>query len=914
MITKDLRRLLGRLNGHLTRALEAAAGFAISRSHYEVTLEHLLAKLAEDGTSDVPKILHHYEVDVARFWQLLQREIDSMRGGNSGKPSLSVPLFELLESAWVVSSVEHDLTLIRSGALIEAALSSPSTRALSYMEPLEKIGTDDLRRNFMHVVAGSGEDQRPGTPPVTGVAGEPTARGADSALARFTLDFTGRARAGQIDPVFGRDAEIRSVVDVLLKRRKNNPILVGEAGVGKTAIVEGLAIRIVAGDVPESLRDVELLGLDLGLLQAGAGVKGEFENRLKGVISEVRESAKPIILFIDEAHTLIGAGGSAGTGDAANLLKPALARGELRSVAATTWSEYKKYIEKDPALERRFQLIKVEEPDEQSACVMLRGLKEKYESHHGVYISEQAVASAVRYSHRFIAGRQLPDKAVDLLDTASSRVKLGLSTRPAALDDAERRLASLEISRAAIAKDMASGVPVDPEVEQQIREQIESLAVERKRLEEKWEAEKGVVERIRDLRGRHAEVAGTNGKGLMAEIEAARMELVRVQEGEPLTYAEVGPDVTARVVSEWTGIPAGRMAQDEAEALVMLEKRLGSRVLGQDHALREIGDTIRISKAGMRDARMPIGVFLLAGPSGTGKTETALGIADLLFGGDRFLVTINMSEYQESHTVSQLKGSPPGYVGYGEGGVLTEAVRHHPYSVVLLDEVEKAHRDVMNLFYQVFDKGFMRDGEGREIDFKNTVIAMTSNLGTDTIMEMCTGEGAMPSAVEIREAVRQDLMRHFQPALLARMKVIPFYPIDPDTMQRIVGLKLAKVGNRLSTSHRMRLVYDDRLIRTIASRCTEIETGARNIDFIIERTLLPELSVALLGRLAEDKAPPGLSLGFDEQGNFRYRFLETDQELVEAQAAARRSDGPGKVPGDEPAVDVAAAAAPAGGA
>ena len=912
MITKDLKRLLGRLNGHLTRALEAAAGFAISRSHYEVTLEHVLAKLAEDETSDLPRILHHYEVDTARFWQLLQREIDAMRGGNSGRPALSVSLFEVLERAWIISSVEHDLTLIRSGALLEAALDSPSVRSLAYMEPLEKIPLDELRRKFMDVVAGSGEDQRPGTPAATGVAGAPATRGGDSALARFTLDFTGRARTGQIDPVFGRDSEIRAVIDVLLKRRKNNPILVGEAGVGKTAIVEGLAIRIVAGDVPESLREVELLGLDLGLLQAGAGVKGEFENRLKAVISEVRESAKPIILFIDEAHTLIGAGGSAGTGDAANLLKPALARGELRSVAATTWSEYKKYIEKDPALERRFQLIKVEEPDEQAACVMLRGLKDKYESHHGVYISEQAVGSAVRYSHRFIAGRQLPDKAVDLLDTASSRVKLGLSTRPAALDDAERRLVNLETSRAALAKDLAAGVPVDPDAERQIREQVEALTAEQKRLEEKWQRERALVEKIRDLRAKHAELAGKDGRGVAAEIEAARVELLKEQAGEPLTYAEVGPEVTARVVSEWTGIPAGRMAQDEAEALVMLEGRLGTRVLGQDHALREIGDTIRISKAGMRDARMPIGVFLLAGPSGTGKTETALGIADLLFGGDRFLITINMSEYQEAHTVSQLKGSPPGYVGYGEGGVLTEAVRHHPYSVVLLDEVEKAHRDVMNLFYQVFDKGFMRDGEGREIDFKNTVIAMTSNLGTDTIMEMCTGEGAMPTAAVIREAVRQDLMRHFQPALLARMKVIPYYPIDPDTMRRIVRLKLNKVADRLASSHRMTLVYDDRLVRTIGARCTEIETGARNVDFIIERTLLPELSAALLQRLAEDKAPQGLSLEFDEVGNFNYRFLESEEQVQSAEETARRHDEGSKGPGSASEEDAAAVAAPSG--
>jgi type VI secretion system protein VasG len=880
MVTKDLRRLLLRLDSHLTRALEGAAGLCISRSHYEVTLEHVLAKLAEDATSDLPRVLQRYEVDVARFWSLLQRELDALRTGNPGKPAFAPALLELLERAWVLCSVELELQLVRSGALIAVMLDSPALKALPWMEPLEKVPGDDLRRNFMHVVAGSGEDARPGAAPLPGQ--RVAAPGRETVLDTYTVDFTGRARAGQIDPVFGRDAEIRTIIDILLKRRKNNPILVGEAGVGKTAIVEGLALRIVQGDVPESLRDVELRGLDLGLLQAGAGVKGEFENRIKAVITAVKESPKPIVLFIDEAHTLIGAGGAAGTGDAANLLKPALARGELRSVAATTWSEYKKYIEKDPALERRFQLVKVDEPDEKAACVMLRGLKEKYESHHGVYISEQAVNSVVRFSQRYISGRQLPDKAVDLLDTTAARVKLGLSTRPAALDDVDRRLGHLATQREALERDTARGVPVDPDAARDVAEQIARFETEKQRLETRWEQERVLVEKIHALRARHGE--GGDGKALAAEVEAARRELAALQGDQPLLYAEVGPEVAARVVSEWTGIPAGRMAQDEAEALLRLEQHLGERVLGQDHVLKEIADTIRISKAGMRDARAPIGVFLLVGPSGTGKTESALGLADQLFGGDKFLTTINMSEYQESHTVSQLKGSPPGYVGYGEGGVLTEAVRQRPYSVVLLDEVEKAHRDVMNLFYQVFDKGFMRDGEGREIDFKNTVVVMTSNLATDTIMSLCTGEGVMPAAAELREAVRQDVMRHFQPALVARMKVIPFYPIDPATMARIVRLKLGRVGSRLQQAHRIRLSYDQRLVDTIAARCTEIETGARNIDYIIERTLLPELSAALVQRLAGDQTPLGLRLEFDQQGNFRYRFLETEAEVAEAEA------------------------------
>jgi type VI secretion system protein VasG len=883
MVTKDLRRLLLRLNPHLTRALEGAAGLCISRSHYEVTPEHVLARLAEDATSDLPKILQHYEVDVARFWSLLQRELDSHRTGNTAKPMFSPVLLDLVERAWVLCSVEHELPQVRSGALLEVMLDSPSLRGLPWMEPLAKIPLEGLRRDFMHVVAGSGEDAQPGAAPVPGA--RPVTPGREGVLDTYTVDFTGRARGGEIDPVFGRDAEIRTLIDILLKRRKNNPILVGEAGVGKTAIVEGLALRIVAGDVPESLRDVELRGLDLGLLQAGAGVKGEFENRIKAVISAVREAPKPIILFIDEAHTLIGAGGAAGTSDAANLLKPALARGELRSVAATTWSEYKKYIEKDPALERRFQLVKVDEPDERAACVMLRGLKEKYESHHGVYVSEQAVGAVVRFSQRYISGRQLPDKAVDLLDTAASRVKLGVTTRPAALDDVDRRLANLATQRQALERDQTRGAPMDPDSVREVAAEIEKLEEEKQRLEKRWEQERTIVQKIRELRERSGQEAADAAE-LASQVDAARRELVTLQGDQPLMYAEVGPEVAARVVSEWTGIPAGRMAQDEADALLQMEKRLGERVLGQDHALREVADTIRISKAGMRDARAPIGVFLLVGPSGTGKTESALGLADLLFGGDRFITTINMSEYQESHTVSQLKGSPPGYVGYGEGGVLTEAVRQRPYSVVLLDEVEKAHRDVMNLFYQVFDKGFMRDGEGREIDFKNTVVVMTSNLGTDTIMSMCTGEGSMPSSAELREAVRQDVMRHFAPALVARMKVIPYYPIDPDTMARIVRLKLGRIAQRLQQAHRIRLTYDQRLIETIAARCTEIETGARNVDYIVERTLLPELSAALVQRLAEDKPPLGLRLEFDEQGNFRYRFLDTAEELAAAEASA----------------------------
>jgi type VI secretion system protein VasG len=895
MITKDLKKLLQKLDDHTTRALEAAAGFCITRSHYEVCVEHLLLKLLEDGSGDIPRILAHFGVESGKLWEALTRRLEGFRSGNTGRPTFSPVLLQLIESAWIEGSVHHDLSQIRSGHLLEALLSSEGLRLEEYVVVLGAVRPDELRNNFISIVAGSAED-------ITSTFAaarrdlEMPKREGQSAMELYTTDITGNAREGKIDPVFGRDKEIRQIIDILSRRRKNNPILVGEAGVGKTAVVEGLALRIVQNDVPSSLAGVDIRGLDLGLLQAGAGVKGEFENRLKSVITQVKESPKPIILFIDEAHTLIGAGGAAGTSDAANLLKPALARGELRTVAATTWSEYKKYFEKDAALERRFQMVKIDEPSVELATSMLRGIKGKYETHHGIQISDDAVATTVKLAERFISGRQLPDKAVDLLDTSAARVRMAQTAKPAALDDAERRLQNLDVRIAAVKRDVESGLLADSKTLTALEEERTSAETKRAELESRWKKETGIAVKIGELRRRLQEIASTAGpKGsngsatpLREEIGVLQQELEETQGEEPLVHVDVSGAIAAQVVADWTGIPVGSMMKDEVAVLLKFEDKLRERILGQDEAIEEIATTIRTAKSGMRNPEAPIGVFLFVGPSGVGKTECARVVADSLFGGERFVITINMSEYQESHTVSQLKGSPPGYVGYGEGGVLTEAVRQRPYSVVLLDEVEKAHRDVMNLFYQVFDKGFMRDGEGREIDFKNTVIMMTSNLGSDTFMQVCT-EDERPTPDQLRQVIHQELVNHFQAALLARMKVIPFYPLRKEAMKGIVRLKLGQIGKRLRESHGMEFGYDQVVADTIVERCTQIDTGARNIDFIIDRTVLPDVAKAMLARMAEEKMPSKLTLGMDASGNFTYSFA-TDEPVQVAGVTAQREE------------------------
>jgi type VI secretion system protein VasG len=744
----------------------------------------------------------------------------------------------------------------------------------------------------------------------SGAGAAPQGDKAGSALQRFCEDFTAKARAGKIDPVFGRDPEIRQMVDILARRRKNNPICVGDPGVGKTAVIEGLAVRVIEGDVPDILKDVTILGLDMGALEAGAGVKGEFENRLRGVINEIKASTKPILLFIDEAHTLIGAGGSAGTNDAANLLKPALARGELRTIAATTWSEYKKYFEKDPALARRFELVKLDEPSVEMTVQILRGLKSRYEEVHQVIVRDDALHAAAELSHRYITGRQLPDKAIDLFDTACARIKVNLSSKPDFIEDRERKLQMLEREKQGLLRDQDNGVGVDLERLVAIAKEQESITETLVGLQARFDKELQAARTVVTLRQERAQLkkgqaqaaaagatpmsattapetvaapTGTSGDPASAnatprtlvqveqEIRTAEAALAELQSKEKLVFIEVAPDTIAKVVSDRTGVPLGKMMRDHAASALALEQSLEARIKGQDHAIAAIAEVLKSASSGLRDPDQPMGVFLLAGPSGTGKTETALSVADMMFGGEQSIVTINMSEFQEKHTVSRLVGSPPGYVGYGEGGVLTEAVRQRPYTVVLLDEVEKAHLDVVNLFYQVFDKGILSDGEGREINFRNTVVFLTSNLALDVITELCSGD-ERPEPSVVMSAVRPILSNHFKPALLARMTVIPFYTLPKDALRGIVDLKLKKVINRMAANNKIALEITTPAREAVTARCTEVETGARNIDFILKGTVLPLLSNSLLESMAKNTNPTNAKLDVDAAGEFVATF------------------------------------------
>ncbi len=871
MIEVDAKLLLGRLNHFCKRSLEAAAGQCVSRAHYEVGSEHFLLQLLDDPKADVCLALRYFEIDPSQVQKGLQRTLEGFHSGNPGKPVFSPQLLEWLQDAWLVGSVDLSLSEIRSGVLLAALVGNLNRHSVDgSLDLFEVIRVDELKREFFDITSGSTEETKTALTK-SGVPG-PKEAGEDTALAKFTIDFTARARAGEIDPVFGRDREIRQMIDILARRRKNNPIVVGEAGVGKTAVVEGLALRIVQNDIPEILREVNLLGLDLGLLQAGAGVRGEFENRLKSVINEVKASAVPIILFIDEAHTLIGAGASAGGGDAANLLKPALARGELRTVAATTWSEYKKYFEKDAALARRFQPVVLEEPSEEDAIVILRGLREKYEQSHNVHILDESIVAAVQLSSRYISGRQLPDKAVDLLDTAAARVKIGLSSRPDILEDRLERTRILQRELGALERDEQTGVEVDKE---RIRRLKQEIAAEKKAFEqqeERWKKENKAALKLIELRNKGSEAkTGTAATQLKKKLRQAEKQLEQARDGEPLISLEVNPDVVAKVVADWTGIPVGNMIKDEANLILKLDEYLGARIKGQDHALEMLATGIRASKAGLSNPSNPIGVFLFVGPSGVGKTETALSLAETLFGGERFMTVINMSEFQEKHTVSRLIGSPPGYVGFGEGGVLTEAVRQRPYSVVLMDEVEKADPEVMNLFYQTFDKGTLADGEGRVIDFKNTVIIMTSNLASDLITSIPPDQ-PRPAVEDLIAAIRPVLSRHFKSALLARMTIVPFYSIGPESMKNIVTLKLDHLRKRLFDHHEMALEYKDDVVDQIVQRCTEVETGARNIDHIMQGNLLPKISGEILEKIAEGKLPEKLEIGIGGEGDFELEF------------------------------------------
>jgi type VI secretion system protein VasG len=931
-MSSNLKALIGRLDDACRDALEAAAALCLARTNYEVDVEHYVLKLTEDSDSDIARALRQSGADPSRLSSDVTRALDKLKTGNARTPSLSPRLVRLVEEAWMLASIDYGAPRVGSAHLLLALLADEDLGRLAreVSGEFKLVSVEALRKQLPGLSTGAAEGDGAGAPVgANGDGAVVTGGGHDSsALGRFTVDLTAAAREGRIDPVLERDFEIRQIVDILTRRRQNNPILTGEAGVGKTALVEGFALRVAAGDVPEPLRHVSVRALDLGLLQAGAGVKGEFENRLKSVIEGVKSSPVPVILFIDEAHTLIGAGGGAGASDAANLLKPALARGELRTIAATTWAEYKKYFEKDAALARRFQVVKVEEPTEEQCVRMMRGLVPMLERHHGVRVLEEAVTDAVRLSHRYISGRQLPDKAISVLDTACARVRISQAATPPAVEDSRRRIDRLSTEVSALEREEAAGASH--------RARIESLLAEREqeeerrgRLEEQWKSECELIAQMREVRARLENGAAGNGskpasgagaadekgegvdaedapdavegeaegqkekrqakgskkqeaeKGQKrqkeAEPEEMRARLARlgaklrqVQGETPLAQVCVDSQTCAEVISGWTGIPVGRMMIDEINTVLTLKERLEQRVVGQSHALEAITQRIATSRANLTDPRRPVGVFLLVGPSGVGKTETALALAEALYGGERNLISINMSEYQEAHTISSLKGSPPGYVGYGEGGVLTEAVRRKPYSVVLLDEVEKAHSDVTELFYQVFDKGVLEDSEGREVDFRNTVIILTSNVASETIIELCSEPDSVPEPDVIGEVIRPELLRVFKPALLGRMAVVPYYPVSDEAMRRIIRLQLERVGKRLSENHGASFSYDEAVVNEIANRCEEVESGARNIDHILTRTLLPEMSNEFLSCMADGKSVSRVHVGVNGDGQFSY--------------------------------------------
>lgn len=891
MININLSSLIQRLHPIAKVALEDAAALAVSEKANEVQIEHYLLSLLERPNSDFDVLLSHFDCSENLLRQSVRSTLDTNAKGNGSKPVFSALLIEWLQESWLVSSLDLSETQIRSGALLLTLVSNPLRYGQhGYASILEAVNPDSLKRNFAELTSHSIEAQ-------VATSEKTQAREDGSALSKFTTDFTGKARKGEIDPVFCRDQEIRQIVDILARRRKNNPIAVGEPGVGKTAVVEGLALKIVQGDVPDNLKGVELYGLDMGLLQAGASVKGEFEKRLNAVLDEVKNSPTPIILFIDEAHTLVGGGNQAGGSDAANLLKPALARGEVKTIAATTWSEYKKYFEKDPALARRFQLVKLDEPSPEQAALIIRGLRPAYEKSHNVYVRDDAITAAAALSARYISGRQLPDKAIDVLDTACARVNISLNAIPASVETLQQELAAQQRELEALERDALQqtgdkhSLANIPDLKLAMETTEEELAEQ----EAQWHKEKEQIQEMIALRSRlHELVFGeTNEEELVAEedseqeqdvspyaemdeeavriaISACQEQLDAIRNGNPLVHFEVGPDEVSHVISDWTGIPMGKMLQDEAETTLKLKESLTQSIKGQEYAIDALSEGIQTAKAGLGNPDAPTGVFLLVGPSGVGKTETARAIADQMFGGERFMTTINMSEFQEKHTVSRLIGSPPGYVGYGEGGMLTEAVRQRPYSVVLLDEVEKADPEVLNLFYQVFDKGTLNDGEGRTIDFKNTLIIMTSNLATHEI-ESLVHQSKDIDANIIAEAIRPTLNQHFKPALLARMSVLPFVPLSDEAMTEIIHHKLNKVSQRLHNHHKLSLNYEESLVDFVLGNCRLAETGARNIDAVINRQLLPQLSTQLLVH-DKDDSHTQITVSVDEQGTLTYAF------------------------------------------
>ena len=902
--------LFGKLNTVCYKGIEGATVFCKLRGNPYVELVHWLHQILQLQDSDLHKIIREFNLDPSRLAKDFTDALDRLPRGASSISDLSQHIEDAVERGWVFGTLMFGESQVRSGHLIVGILKTKglSHALTSISKEFEKIKAETFTDRFDEILSGSPEHGltasdgfNVGGGAVPGEASgamAPAQMGKQQALKQFTVDLTEQARSGKMDPIVGRDEEIRQVIDILMRRRQNNPILTGEAGVGKTAVVEGFAQKIVAGDVPPSLRDVSLLTLDVGLLQAGASMKGEFENRLRQVIEEVQSSEKPIILFIDEAHTLVGAGGAAGTGDAANLLKPALARGTLRTVAATTFAEYKKHIEKDPALTRRFQVVQVNEPSEEKAILMMRGVASVMEKHHKVQILDEALEASVRLSHRYIPARQLPDKSVSLLDTASARVAISQHAVPAEVDDCRKRINALNTELEIIARENAVGVDVKD------RETLatEKLASEQDRLlglEERWNAEQALVKSILDIRSQlralTGKVEGTESdlekaaeaivadaeatpaidqvsrEQLLEELKDLQAKLQELQGESPLILPSVDAQAVASVVGDWTGIPVGRMVKNEIDNIIHLADNIEQRIIGQRHALDMIAKRVQTSRAGLDNPNKPIGVFMLAGTSGVGKTETALALAEALYGGEQNIITINMSEYQEAHTVSTLKGAPPGYVGYGEGGVLTEAVRRRPYSVVLLDEVEKAHPDVHEIFFQVFDKGWMEDGEGRVIDFKNTLILLTTNAGTDMIMNLCKDPELMPEPDDIAKALREPLLKIFPPALLGRVVVIPYYPLSDEMIGAITRLQLGRIKKRVLESHKVPFTYDDAVIKLIASRCTELESGGRMIDAILTNTLLPNISAEFLKRMMEGRGIERVHVSVVD-GEFVYEF------------------------------------------
>lgn len=889
MINVNLKSLVGKLNEPCRMALEGAAGLCLSRTHYNVEIEHWLIKLLENQDSDLHEILHKFDVNIGRLAQELNSELDRIKSGNTRAPALSPSIVDLAKQAWMLASVEYGHSAATSAHILAALLLDENLRRNLASPSLLDIAPESLRDVVRSVVGTTAESAAAGIGD-TSMSGEGSGSAKPSktpSLDKFTVNLTESAKQGRIDAVLGRDEEIRQIIDILIRRRQNNPILTGEAGVGKTAVVEGFALRIASGDVPEPLKNVVVRCLDLGLLQAGASVKGEFENRLKSVIAEVKASPEPIIMFIDEAHTMIGAGGKEGQGDAANLLKPALARGELRTIAATTWAEYKKYFERDPALTRRFQVVKIEEPSQEKAINMMRAVSDMLQNHHKVRILDEAIVDSVRLSSRYITARQLPDKSVSLLDTACARVSLSQSATPAAIEDTRRLITQCETNIHSLERENAA---LD-NCADTIAELVEKQTALEKKLatqEEQWQKELALVAQIHELQQQIEDdfqasrnptqkdepketLSEEQSQEIRSNLQALLAELDELQGDDPLIQVNVNSQAIAEVVANWTGIPVGKMVTDEIDKILHLPQALGERVIGQPHALEAIAQSIRTSRAGLTDPRKPIGVFFMVGSSGVGKTESALALADILYGGEQNITVINMSEFKEEHKVSMLLGSPPGYVGYGEGGVLTEAVRRKPYSVVLLDEMEKAHPGVQDIFYNLFDKGTIKDGEGRDIDFRNTVIIMTSNAGEEHIRAMCTASEENPDPEVLMDNFRPQLLRYFKPAFLGRTTVIPYYPLSDDDLMKICEINLRAIEKRVRSHYNATFSYDESLLLHIVARSQEVDTGARNIENILSRSLLPALASECLAKMADGTAISAIHVGCTEEGEFTYQ-------------------------------------------